>query len=64
MVYSAHDYTEEAIEKMIEASQNMIGEQNNNPAVTNILNYKLEHFEMRLEMKMSWRAFESKRREK
>jgi hypothetical protein len=32
LVYSIYDSTEEAIKKMIESSQKMINEQNNNPA--------------------------------
>jgi hypothetical protein len=42
LVFSIHDSTEEAIKKMIiEASQRMIGEQNNNPAVN-------KHFELQI----------------
>jgi hypothetical protein len=42
LVFSIHDSTEEAIKKMIiESSQRMIGEQNNNPAVN-------KHFELQI----------------
>jgi hypothetical protein len=41
LVYSIHDSTEEAIQKMIEASQKMINEQNNNRPVN-------EHFKLQI----------------
>jgi hypothetical protein len=42
LVYSIHDPTEEAIKKMIEASERMIGEQNNNPAVNRLFKLQIK----------------------
>jgi hypothetical protein len=71
LVYSIYDSTEEAIQKMIEASQRMLkmnsqGELGGiNPAVK-------KHFELQIktlqnspiEMQTSWKGFESKRKTK
>ena len=40
-VYAIYYSIEEAIKKMIESSERMIGEQNNNPAIN-------KHFELRI----------------
>ncbi|HKH84987.1 MAG TPA: hypothetical protein VKA40_00415 [Nitrososphaera sp.] len=44
---------------MIESSERIIREQNNNnpAAVNNILNCKSRRFKMRLEMRISWKHF-------
>jgi hypothetical protein len=61
LIYSIYDSREEAIRKMIEASQRMIrDEQNNGPSLTKHVKLQIRHFKMRLERCIVGTAVESK----
>jgi hypothetical protein len=57
LVYSIYDSTEEAIQKMIEASQKMINEQlNNSPSVNEYFKLQIKTLQNAQEIQISWRG--------